>query len=207
MIISLYQSAATSPCHINEKEPWGESRTQRKQKKKKRQTVDVSERQFASVILRIPTSHLQNVLNSAPSYFHWEHYDTGLGWNRWRRSANQKPPSTTSTFLMTSTYSSTALQHLLNSVNTRKSMERLKNTCRCTSKEHELLNIKVNESSDNNIFSLSERHYQPLMCSLNTINLLSQTQNVLRLFWQRVRVSCFSLIVVSQNYFAKMYFF
>lgn len=37
---------------------------------KKRQTVDVSERQFALVILRILTSHLQNVLNSAQSYFH-----------------------------------------------------------------------------------------------------------------------------------------
>lgn len=35
MIISLHQSAATSPCHINEKEPWGESRMQRKQKKDK----------------------------------------------------------------------------------------------------------------------------------------------------------------------------
>lgn len=55
MIISLHQSAATSPCHINEKEPWGESRMQRKQKK--RQTVDVSERQFTLVILRILTSH------------------------------------------------------------------------------------------------------------------------------------------------------
>lgn len=75
-----------------------------KETKKKRQTVDVSERQFTLVILRILTSHLQNVLNSAQSYFHWEHYDTGLGCNRWRRSANQKPPSTTSAFLMTSTY-------------------------------------------------------------------------------------------------------
>lgn len=72
--------------------------------------------------------------------------------------------------------SSAALQHLLNSVNTRQSMERLKNTCTCTSKEHELLNIKVNESSDNNIFSLSERHYQPRMCSLNTINLDSESE-------------------------------
>lgn len=69
MIISLYQSSATSPCHLNEKEPRGESRMQKKQKKK-RQTVDVSERQFALVILRILTSHLQNVLNSAQSYFH-----------------------------------------------------------------------------------------------------------------------------------------
>lgn len=39
-------------------------------KQKKRQTVDVSERQFTLVILRILTSHLQNVLNSAQSYFH-----------------------------------------------------------------------------------------------------------------------------------------
>lgn len=38
------------------------------------------------------------------------------------------------------------------------------------------LNIKVNESSDNNIFSLSERHYQPRMCSLNTINLDSESE-------------------------------
>lgn len=56
-------------------------------------------------------------------------------------------------------------------------MERLKNTCTCTSKEHELLNIKVNESSDNNIFSLSERYYQPRMCSLNTINLDSESES------------------------------
>lgn len=39
-------------------------------KQKKRQTVDVSERQFTLVILRILTSHLQNVLNSAQSYLH-----------------------------------------------------------------------------------------------------------------------------------------